>query len=45
VRTDTCTSHQAELKRDDWGIPPKVKKGKVRFTYLGGDKWRVKIFE
>jgi hypothetical protein len=36
-------SHQAELKRDEVGIPAKIKKGKVRFTYLGGDKWRVKV--
>lgn len=34
-------SHQAEFKRDDLGIPAKFKKGKIRFTYLGGDKWRV----
>jgi hypothetical protein len=36
------TLHQAEFKRDDLGIPAKIKAGKVRFTYLGGDKWRVK---
>ncbi len=35
-------SHRAELKRDEVGIPAKIKKGKVRFTYLGSDKWRVK---
>jgi hypothetical protein len=39
------TSHQAELKRDELGIPAKIRKGKVRFTYLGGDKWRVKVLE
>jgi hypothetical protein len=37
--------HQVELKRDDLGIPAKVKKGKVRFSYLGGDKWRVRYLE
>jgi hypothetical protein len=37
------SSHQAELKRDELGIPAKFKNGKIRFTYLGGDKWRVKV--
>jgi hypothetical protein len=39
------TSHKAELKRDDLGIPAKMRQGKVRFTYLGADKWRVKFLE
>jgi len=38
-------SHEAQLKRDEVGIPAKIKKGKIRFTYLGGDKWRVKVLE
>jgi hypothetical protein len=38
-------SHQAGLNRDEWGIPAKFKKGKIRFTYLGGDKWRVKVLD
>jgi hypothetical protein len=38
-------SHEAKFKRDDLGIPAKIKKGKVRFTYLGGDKWRIKYFK
>ena len=37
--------HQAEFKRNDFGIPAKIKKGKVRFSYLGGDKWRVRYLE
>ena len=37
--------HKAEFKRDEVGIPETIKKGKVRFTYLGGDKWRVKVLE
>lgn len=37
--------HQAGFKRDDLGIAAKMKKGKVRFTYLGGDKWRIKLLE
>jgi hypothetical protein len=38
-------SHQAKFKRDDLGIPAKLKSGKVRFTYLGADKWRVKVLK
>ncbi len=37
--------HQAQLKRDESGIPAKFKNGKIRFTYLGADKWRVKVFD
>ena len=37
-------SHKAEFKRDDCGIPAKLSSGKIRFTYLGNDKWRVKYF-
>ncbi len=37
-------THSAEYSRDELGIPPKLNIGKVRFTYLGGDKWRVKLF-
>lgn len=36
--------HQIEFKRDELGIPSKLKNGKIRFTYLGDDKWRVKFF-
>lgn len=35
------TEHKAEFKRDDLGIPATLKKGGVRFTYLGNDKWRI----
>jgi hypothetical protein len=38
-------THQAELNRNDLGIPAKLKSGKVRFTYLGADKWRVKVLK
>lgn len=37
------TAHRFELKRDDLGIPAKVKVGTIRFTYLGDNKWRVKL--
>ena len=36
--------HEAEFKRADLGIPAKLSHAKVRFTYLGGDKWRIKIY-
>jgi len=39
------SSHEAEQKRDDLGIPAKLRSGKVIFTYLGGDKWRVKLLQ
>ena len=38
------TAHEAEFSRDELGIPKKIKNGKVRFTYLGNDKWRIKYF-
>lgn len=31
------SSHQAELNRDELGIPAKFKNGKISFTYLGAD--------
>lgn len=37
--------HHAKLTRDDLGMPAKIRTGKIRFTYLGGDKWRVTIFK
>ncbi|HVU08599.1 MAG TPA: hypothetical protein VHG89_08675 [Verrucomicrobiae bacterium] len=37
-------AHQIEFKRDELGIPSKLTNGKVRFTYLGNDKWRIKFF-
>ena len=37
-------AHVAEFKRADLGIPAKLRTGKIRFTYLGNDKWRVKFF-
>ena len=33
--------HEAEFKRDDLKIPARMKSGKVRFTFLGNDKWRI----
>jgi len=36
--------HEAEFKRADLGIPAKLSHAKVRFTYLGQDKWRIKIY-
>jgi hypothetical protein len=39
------TAHQVDLKRDDLGIPAKLSSGKIRFTYLGDEKWRVKLYK
>jgi hypothetical protein len=36
-------THEAEFSRDDLGIPAKLSSGKIRFTYLGSDKWRVRL--
>jgi len=38
-------AHQVEFKREDLGLPSKMNAGKVRFTYLGNDKWRVKLLK
>jgi hypothetical protein len=35
-------THEAEFSRYELGIPAKLSSGKVRFTYLGDGKWRVK---
>jgi hypothetical protein len=37
-------AHQIEFKRDELGIPPKLTNEKIRLTYLGNDKWRIKFF-
>ncbi|MCO5053798.1 MAG: hypothetical protein M9920_16090 [Verrucomicrobiae bacterium] len=37
--------HSVELKRDDLGIPSRMTRGKIRFTYLGNDKWRIKLLK
>lgn len=43
--TPPGVAHQLELKRNDLGIPSKLRRGKIRYTYLGNDKWRVKVVE
>jgi hypothetical protein len=40
----TGVMHEAVFKRADLGIPPKLDHAKLRFTYLGEDKWRVKLY-
>jgi hypothetical protein len=40
----TGVRHEAVFKRADLGIPPKLDHAKLRFTYLGEDKWRVKLY-
>ena len=42
--TPPGVTHDAQFKFTDLGIPTKLSHAKVRFTYLGGDKWRVKIY-
>jgi len=37
-------AHEAEFNRAELGIPAKLTHAKVRFTYLGQDKWRIKIY-
>ena len=37
--------HEAEFMRTNFGMPAKLISGKIRFTYLGDDKWRIKYFE
>jgi hypothetical protein len=39
------TAREAVLKRNESGLPAQLKNGKVRFTYLGDSKWRVRLFE
>jgi hypothetical protein len=41
--TPPGAAHEAVFKRSDFGIPAKLSSGKIRFTYLGNDKWRVKF--
>jgi hypothetical protein len=38
-------AYQAAFKRDDLGIPAKLSSGRIRFTYLGNEKWRVKLLK
>jgi hypothetical protein len=40
----TGVVHEAAFKRADLGIPSKLTHAEVRFTYLGQDKWRIKIY-
>ncbi len=37
-------THDAEFKRAELEIPARLRHAKLRFTYLGGDKWRVKLY-
>jgi len=34
-------AHEAEFSRDALGLPAKLEKNRIRFTYLGNDKWRI----
>jgi YD repeat-containing protein len=38
------TAHEAVFKRANLGVPSKLTHAKLRFTYLGQAKWRIKIY-
>lgn len=38
-------THEVEFNREDLGIPAKLSSGRVRLTYLGNEKWRVKLLK
>ena len=35
-------SHETELDRDALGVPGNLSRGRIRFTYLGTNTWRVR---
>jgi|ERR1035441_444625 hypothetical protein len=37
------TPHEAEFNREALGIPAKLENGRIRFTYLGTNTWRVRL--
>ncbi len=39
------TAHEVVLRREDLGIPAKLTSGRIRFTYLGNDKWRIRLLK
>jgi hypothetical protein len=43
--TPKGTSHEMEWTREDLGLPATMNSGKVRFTYIGNEKWRVKVLK
>jgi hypothetical protein len=36
-------AHEATFKRDELGLPARTGNARIRFTYLGNDKWRIAI--
>jgi hypothetical protein len=38
-----ATSHEVQLKREEVGLPRELMRGEIQLTYLGEDRWRVKI--
>ena len=38
-------SQELTLQRDDLGLPAKLSRGQVQFTYFGNEKWSVKYFK
>jgi len=37
------TPHHAEFNREALGIPARLSSGRIRFTYLGTNTWRVRL--
>ena len=43
VWDENGVSREFKAKRDDLSIPSRLHSGKVRFTYLGDGKWRIRF--
>lgn len=37
------SKHQITFNRSEFGIPEDIVDGRIRFIYLGSDKWRIKV--
>jgi hypothetical protein len=35
--------HQAEIRRDEFGVPESLSNKAIRFIYLGNNQWRLKL--
>ena len=43
IWTEADKPRELELQRSELAVPARLKGGKLRFTYLGDGKWRVKL--
>jgi hypothetical protein len=39
----TGSPHQAEIRRDEFGVPESLSNKALRFIYLGNNQWRLKL--